>query len=137
MEQAHLSMPGRATRRSDVELRLPADNAYVSVLRTVASGLAARLDFTIEDIEDLRMAISEACALMLPMADHGSDLHAEFFLDEATITASVRVSTEHPTTIDQGAWAWQVLNALTAEATQSVSLGHVTLTLTMHSAVDV
>ena len=39
---------GADGRRADVELRLPADNAYVSVLRTTTAGLAARLDFTID-----------------------------------------------------------------------------------------
>ena len=49
--------------RSEVELRLPADGAYVSVLRTLTAALAARLDFTIDDIEDLRIAVSEAAAM--------------------------------------------------------------------------
>ena len=53
----------------DVELRLPADSAYVSVLRTTTAGLAARLDFTVDDIEDLRIAVDEACAMVLPQAD--------------------------------------------------------------------
>ena len=52
-----MTVPGAAptfpTGRADVELRLPADGAFVSVLRTTAAGLAARLDFTIDDIEDL------------------------------------------------------------------------------------
>ena len=43
--------------RADVELRLPADSAYMSLLRTTSAGLAARLDFTLDDIEDLRMAV--------------------------------------------------------------------------------
>ena len=46
--------------RADVELRLPAEGAYATVVRTTAAGLAARLDFTIDDIEDLRIAIGEA-----------------------------------------------------------------------------
>ena len=57
--------------RADVELRLPADSAYVSVLRTTSAGLAARLDFTLDDIEDLRMAVGEASALVLPEAQPG------------------------------------------------------------------
>ena len=61
---------------ADVELRLPADSAYVSVLRTTTAGLAARLDFTIDDIEDLRIAVGEASAMVLPEADAGSDLSA-------------------------------------------------------------
>ena len=39
-------MPAKQRTRADVELRLPADSAYVSVLRTTTAGLAARLDFT-------------------------------------------------------------------------------------------
>ena len=48
---------GPTPARADVELRLPPDNAYVAVLRTTTAGLAARLDFTLDDIEDLRMAV--------------------------------------------------------------------------------
>ena len=66
--------------RADVELRLPADSAYVSVLRTTTAGLAARLDFPIDDIEDLRIAVGEASALVLPEAEPGSDLLCQFFL---------------------------------------------------------
>ena len=54
--------PDQQGERADVELRLPADGAYVSVLRTTTAGLAARLDFPIDDIEDLRIAVGEACA---------------------------------------------------------------------------
>ena len=36
------------------ELRLPADSAYLAVLRTATAGLAARINFTLDDIEDLR-----------------------------------------------------------------------------------
>ena len=44
---------------------MPADGAYLSVLRTATAGLAARLDFTLDDIEDLRIAVDEACAMLL------------------------------------------------------------------------
>ena len=39
--------------RDVVVLRLPAAGAYLSVLRTATASLASRLDFTIDDIEDL------------------------------------------------------------------------------------
>ena len=63
-----------AETRPDVELRIPADSAFLSVLRTATAGLAARLDFTLDDIEDLRIAVDEACAIVLPQATPGSDL---------------------------------------------------------------
>src|SRR5262245_64877865 len=77
--------------RADVELRVPADSAYVSVLRTTSAGLAARLDFTIDDIEDLRMAVGEASALVLSQASPGSDLVCEFFMRAGELTIQVGV----------------------------------------------
>ena len=84
--------PADGAGRADVELRLPADSAYVSVLRTTTAGLAARLDFTIDDIEDLRIAVGEACAMVLPEADPGTDMVAEFFLGRGRLTVRVSVS---------------------------------------------
>ena len=49
-----------------VRLQLPAVGVYLSVLRSATAGLAARLNFTLEEIEDLRIAVDEACALLLP-----------------------------------------------------------------------
>ena len=68
------------TQRPDVELRLPAESAYVAVLRMTTAGLAARLDFTLDDIEDLRMAVGEACALVLENANPDGDMYAAFDL---------------------------------------------------------
>src|SRR5215213_1639624 len=48
-----------------VELDVPAHPAYVAVVRTAAAGLAARADLTLDRIEDLRIAVDEACALLL------------------------------------------------------------------------
>ena len=76
---------------ADVELRLPADSAYVSVLRTTSAGLAARLDFTLDDIEDLRMAVGEACALVLPSAEDGTDMTCRFYMDPGRLTVAVAV----------------------------------------------
>ena len=74
-----------------VTVCLPAEGAYLSVLRTATAGLAARLDFTLDEIEDLRIAVDEACAMLLPQAIPGSNLQCAFDLgtDEMTITVSV------------------------------------------------
>src|SRR5436309_654981 len=45
---------GDPTTTSDtVDLRVPADPAYLAVLRTATAGLAARLDLTLDEIEDM------------------------------------------------------------------------------------
>ncbi len=76
-------MTSSDSRRPDgdaVEVRIPADVGYVSTLRLTAASLAARCDLTIDDIEDLRLAVDEACALLLPHATPGSSLDARFEL---------------------------------------------------------
>ena len=66
-----------ATLQADmVTIKLPAAGAYLSVLRTATAGLAARLDFTLDEIEDLRIAVDEACAMLLAQAVPGADLVA-------------------------------------------------------------
>ncbi|MHA6259818.1 anti-sigma B factor RsbW [Sporosarcina sp. CAU 1771] len=43
-----------------IEVRVPAKAQYVGVARLTISGLASRMGFTYEDIEDLKIAASEA-----------------------------------------------------------------------------
>jgi serine/threonine-protein kinase RsbW len=99
----------------DVELRLPAESAYVAVLRMTTAGLAARLDFTLDDIEDLRMAVGEACALVLEHADPGGDLHAAFDLSDGFIRVAVSADSSTADDPDQDSFGWQVLTALTSD----------------------
>jgi serine/threonine-protein kinase RsbW len=120
---------------ADVELRMPADSAYVSVLRTTSAGLAARLDFTLDDIEDLRMAVGEACALVLPSAAEGSDMTCRFYLGSGELTIVVDVLSSSATQPDHDGFAWQVLTTLADEATSSVGDGRLEIALTMHSGI--
>jgi len=123
--------PITAGRRADVELRLPADGAYVSVLRTTTAGLAARLDFTIDDIEDLRIAVGEACAMVLPEADPGGRLLAEFFLAPSVLTVRVTVTGSEIGEPDYDSFAWQVLDTLAGSATAEVDGDTFVVILTM------
>ncbi len=79
--------------RDLVVLRLPAAGAYLSVLRTATASLASRLDFTIDDIEDLRIAVDEACAMLLTQAMPGADLECSFELTADAIRIDVGVLT--------------------------------------------
>ena len=100
-----------------VELRLPAEGAYVSVLRTTTAALAARLDFTLEDIEDLRMAVSEAAAICLECAKEAADLDVVFDLGEDTIGITVVTTCDAVAEIDEESFAWQVLTSLARDVT--------------------
>jgi len=117
---------------ADVLVRVPADGAFVSVLRTTTAGLAARLDFTLDVVEDLRIAVGEACAMVLPEADPVGDLTAEFFLRGGSIRVVVSVPCAEAIRPDYDSFAWQVLQTLAdhAEATQAGGRFAVTVSLT-------
>lgn len=134
-----MSVTGPATAqpgdRADVELRLPADSAYVSVLRTTTAGLAARLDFTIDAIEDLRIAVGEACAMVLPEANDMSDLVCSFFLSPGQLTLNVGVDAEHAGAPDYDSFAWQVLTTLANDASVEAADGRYAVRMTMESGL--
>jgi serine/threonine-protein kinase RsbW len=98
--------------RDVVRLRLPAVGAYLSVLRSATAGLAARLDFTLEEIEDLRIAVDEACAILLAGAAPDVDLECEFELLPDEIRVSVTVPSVDGAEPVRDSFAWTVLAAL-------------------------
>ncbi len=57
--------PAASDSADTIRLTLPAHSAYLSILRTATAGLAARLGFTLDEIEDMRIAVDEACAMLL------------------------------------------------------------------------
>jgi serine/threonine-protein kinase RsbW len=59
------------TREDDtVELVIPCDPKYVTVVRLTVAGVAARSGLTVDDIDDLKVAVSEACTNAI---DHAFD----------------------------------------------------------------
>lgn len=56
---------GVAAPADAVTLRLPAQPHYVRVARLVAAGLANELDFDLAGLDDVRLAVGEACALAI------------------------------------------------------------------------
>jgi serine/threonine-protein kinase RsbW len=124
-------MPAKQQTRADVELRLPADSAYVSVLRTTTAGLAARLDFPIDDIEDLRIAVGEASAMVLPEAVMDSDVTCSFYMSSGSLTVEVSVEAFAPIQPDYDSFAWQVLSTLATRAEAESSDGRFSVSLSM------
>jgi serine/threonine-protein kinase RsbW len=103
-----------------VTVRMPAEGAYLSVLRTATAGLAARLDFTLDEIEDLRIAVDEACAMLLPQASPGADLECGFELDTRAMTVTVSVLAENGRPPSRDTFAWTVLTALAGKVDAQV-----------------
>jgi serine/threonine-protein kinase RsbW len=49
----------------EIEVRVGADPAQLPVLRAVASVVAMRQDFDLDAISDLKMAVDEACSMLV------------------------------------------------------------------------
>jgi serine/threonine-protein kinase RsbW len=115
--------PPEAATPDQVTIRMPADGAYLSVLRTATAGLAARLDFTLDDIEDMRIAVDEACAMLLGQAIPGSSLECSFALSDDDMTISVSVPCLNPRPPSGETFAWTVLSALAGTVEAQVGPG--------------
>jgi serine/threonine-protein kinase RsbW len=118
------------TGTDTVELRLPASGIYLSVLRTATAGLASRLDFTLDDIEDLRIAVDEACAMLLQQAPADTQLTCRFELRDDELSVSVSVPTQTGDQPSRDTFAWTVLAALAGTVDSSVEDGVVSISLT-------
>lgn len=80
-----------------VELRFPCKAEWVAIARLAIAGVANRLAYTVEDIEDLKLAVAEACTNRIRHAD-GADtivIAAEIGPDELCITVRDHGSDPH------------------------------------------
>jgi serine/threonine-protein kinase RsbW len=113
----------RREAQDQVIVRMPAEGAYLSVLRTATAGLAARLDFTLDEIEDLRIAVDEACAMLLGQAVPGSSLECSFTLGQDNMAIAVSVPCLAPQQPASDTFAWTVLTALAGSVEAYVGPG--------------
>ncbi len=113
-----------------VLLTVPADGGYLGVLRTATAGLAARLHFALDEIEDLRIAVDEACAMLLAAAAPNAELECRFGITDDALTVQVSVPTGRGARLPaESSFAWKVLTALTTSASAKVTAEWATISL--------
>jgi len=117
----------------DAEVRLPAETSYVAVLRMATAGIAARLDFTLDDIEDLKMAVSEASSLVLTDATPGGSLLVRYFLAEDRISVEVSADVAAPEVPSPDSFTWQVLSATASDVTATTTADRLVIGLSVVS----
>jgi serine/threonine-protein kinase RsbW len=98
-----------------ISLSVPAEAGYLTVVRTAAAAVAGRLDATVDDIEDLRIAVNEACAALLTHADDGSALACRFEVSDGSLGFRVAVPSTQGEVPVPGSFAWMVLESLTGQ----------------------
>ena len=59
-----------------VDLSIPARPEYVGVARLAILGVASRMRFSYDEVEDIRLAVGEACTSVLDRAEGTGEEHA-------------------------------------------------------------
>ncbi|HEV3503899.1 MAG TPA: hypothetical protein VG637_01275, partial [Actinomycetes bacterium] len=99
-----------------VRIEIPASGEYLAVLRAAATGLAAGLHFTYEEIDDLRIAVDEACTQLLARRGSATTLNVAYHLAEAELRVDVSIeAADRGEPLERDTFAWQILSAMTDE----------------------
>jgi hypothetical protein len=69
-----------------VTARIPADTPHVSLLRAIATALAARLDFPVDRIIELQIAVDEVCSRLMAVSSDATVLSIDFEVFEGGLT---------------------------------------------------
>ena len=72
----------------EITLSLPARPQFARVARLTVTGLASRVGFTYDEIEDLRIAVGEVCSLLLPGPDGRLTFRCRVSADAVSVHAT-------------------------------------------------
>lgn len=81
-------------KKDVIKLSIPNKPEFVSVVRLTASSVASRMGFNIEEIEDIKVAIAEACTSVIKFEslqeDENNNIDIEFQLSKNELTIIVK-----------------------------------------------
>ncbi len=131
-------MTGGAIGAGDVvRLAVPATTAYVGVARSLTAGIATRLDLDLDHVEDLRLAVSEACGVLLPDAAPGAMLDLVVHVTDAGLAIEMStVTSGDPAPPGPDSFAWTVLSALTDGVVADRTDGRTSIRLDFATGAD-
>jgi serine/threonine-protein kinase RsbW len=113
-----------------IDLALPAQPEYVGLIRSTAAHIAAHANLTIDAIDDLRLAVDEAFAVLIAHKPETGVVTIRFTIGSEQLDIELTGPAGSPPP-DKSSFAWTVLSALVHEVSAQTSpAGLVTLLLT-------
>jgi serine/threonine-protein kinase RsbW len=113
-----------------INLAVPAEPEYVGLIRSTAAHIAAHADLTIDAIDDLRLAVDEAFAVLIAHKPQSGVVTIQFKIHSEKLDIQLTGPAGSPPP-DKSSFAWTVLSALVHEvSTHTSPAGLVTLLLT-------
>ncbi|MCE5198234.1 MAG: ATP-binding protein [Armatimonadota bacterium] len=74
-----------------VELRIPCKPEYVGVARLAILGVASRMKFSYDEVEDVRLAVGEACTTSVEWAERNGKADSDILLRSEIDTEKLTV----------------------------------------------
>ena len=99
-------------RPERLELRVPTSATQLPAVRAVAGDLAMRMDFDLDAVEDLRLAVDEACATLSAVALGDVPLTVVFEAFREGLRIDAWVPTESGVDVPRDGFGWAVLHTL-------------------------
>ena len=105
-----LAQDGRRAER--LELRVPTTPTQLPAVRAMAGDLAIRMDYDLDAVEDLRLAVDEACATLAQIAAGDAPLTVIFETTRAGLHIEAWVPTAQGTEVPRDGFGWAILATL-------------------------
>jgi serine/threonine-protein kinase RsbW len=105
---------------------VPPRPEFLHVLRAVTGGVASRMSLPVDAVDDLRLAIDEACSYLLRLEPAGRTLRLELLPSPGELRAIVSVDAqlpEWPPPSFEDSLSWKVIRGLTDGAEPWDGLG--------------
>ena len=109
------AQPDGAKGVPEVHLALPATPEFVRLARVTATGLASRAGFSIDEVEDLRLAIDELCFTLIGPKGREGRLELLYRLDGTALEVEGSIGCEDGNIPHLSDWSYQILDALVDE----------------------
>jgi serine/threonine-protein kinase RsbW len=112
-----------------IVLTVPAQSGYVTLARAATAAACAQANFPLDRLDDIRLAVDEACALVIADAPADCDLQVVLTVEGNHVTVVVRGPSRREQPVATNTFAWTVLTALVDEVSTQVSDGWLSITL--------
>jgi serine/threonine-protein kinase RsbW len=122
---------------SGVAVEVPAHVDFVATIRAVTRSMAVLSDLSIDDVEELQMAVDEAATLLLPLVDPGLGrrLRVSFEVADGKVGIALSTACVPGGSVDRSGLAWMLLSTLDPDVSVEARDGEIAIAVS-RSRVD-
>lgn len=111
-----------------VVLVVPASADYLRLARLASADAGSRAGLDYEEIDDLRIAVDEACTQLLARRGSATTLNVAYHLADAELRVDVSIeASDRGEPLERDTFAWQILSAMTDEVREQAEAGRLWL----------